>query len=1019
MGNNKFYESDLVSEGFNEIDISYAKDTAGKEKIDYSRIKIHPLVVDKIYDIILSNSKSESGLDFSAFRITFEEIGKMNKTLQKYIINIISNDEKQLSFQKYMEMLSVSSQGTTEEKAQLVCKMLDYNNNEKVTLKELEDFVESICTINKESKSRKKEMISCAKQLFDKNMDDDDIVPVGDSLGANQQDLIPILQEEEEEYKIKVKSEFNGLVKSIDGPIDDEYEFSDTDEEEEENKIEEETNFKKKSYFIEFDEKAKKRTSQNNQKLQLLLEKKNLLKSKFTKSRYSILSIDELKMRGKKNADFLNSFGFFNILNQIVENILDMVGDVFNDSNIQYINEKPSISGILTSGKTGNKRIALVQDGFLSFYQGKEMENNFKKLEPSRVLNLQEVQVKRYYDSSLFSTNYSFSITINKPYYYQTFYVKDEEEVNLWIWCIQKNSPMNRFRFNSSFPIQQNCGTNYFIGGGDYFTHLVKNLKNAKEQIFITGWRISPHYLLSRNEYGDGLDEVLLERAKSGVKIYVLVWADPRIDGLTNLRSDYVEDTLNSLHSNIKCIKDPTGTLFSFWSHHQKMVVIDQNISYLGGIDICYNRWENSKKFPLFDVNSTYFPGMDYVNPMIRSKPVGNNLEDYFDRQNEHRLPWQDIQALIVGNIARDVSKNFIQRWNLAIRLTKLKPLIPKCDKIPKEVFELSPYKNCNVQLLRSAAKWSFGLDTPEKSIYECYLDLIENSEHFIYIENQYFISSPSDNQVNPQNRIAAALLRRLRKAIIKKETFKIVLILPLQNAAPLTTGTFDQTKIIVYWQFLSIFRGKDSLFEILNQEFPNIDLNEYIYIGSLRAFDFRPKTGKPITEMIYVHSKVMIVDDKFALIGSANINDRSLHGNRDTEIACLIEDEDKIEIKMNGKKYLANKFAHEMRMNLYQYYLGRENFNGLEDPILFDDELRKISNSNSKIFKNVFVKIHDTVEDESELHYLTDYQKYLEPKNVHQLKNIEGFLIDYPRNFLIKSSSDAKISEAIDKLFI
>lgn len=37
---------------------------------------------------------------------------------------------------------------------------------------------------------------------------------------------------------------------------------------------------------------------------------------------------------------------------------------------------------------------------------------------------------------------------------------------------------------------------------------------------------------------------------------------------------------------------------------------------------------------------------------------------------------------------------------------------------------------------------------------------------------------------------------------------------------------------------------------------------------------------------MIYVHSKGMIVDDEYVLLGSANINQRSLEGTRDTEIA-------------------------------------------------------------------------------------------------------------------------------------
>ena len=45
------------------------------------------------------------------------------------------------------------------------------------------------------------------------------------------------------------------------------------------------------------------------------------------------------------------------------------------------------------------------------------------------------------------------------------------------------------------------------------------------------------------------------------------------------------------------------------------------------------------------------------------------------------------------------------------------------------------------------------------------------------------------------------------------------------------------------------------------------------------------------MTEMIYVHSKLLIVDDAVAIIGSANINDRSLNDNGDTELAAVIVD--------------------------------------------------------------------------------------------------------------------------------
>ncbi len=81
-----------------------------------------------------------------------------------------------------------------------------------------------------------------------------------------------------------------------------------------------------------------------------------------------------------------------------------------------------------------------------------------------------------------------------------------------------------------------------------------------------------------------------------------------------------------------------------------------------------------------------------------------------------------------------------------------------------------------------------------------------------------------------------------------------------------------------------------DSLLEELKSESM---IQQYLFIFSLRTNGWIEE--KPVTEIIYIHSKLMIVDDKIALIGSANINDRSLKGVRDTELAVVIEDEEKI----------------------------------------------------------------------------------------------------------------------------
>ena len=86
--------------------------------------------------------------------------------------------------------------------------------------------------------------------------------------------------------------------------------------------------------------------------------------------------------------------------------------------------------------------------------------------------------------------------------------------------------------------------------------------------------------------------------------------------------------------------------------------------------------------------------------------------------------------------------------------------------------------------------------------------------------------------------------------------------------------------------------KGKYSLLEQLERE--GVDWEQYIGFYSLRQHALL--RGEPVTEIIYIHSKLMIVDDRYVVIGSANINDRSMLGTRDSEIAAVIEDETEFE---------------------------------------------------------------------------------------------------------------------------
>ena len=80
-----------------------------------------------------------------------------------------------------------------------------------------------------------------------------------------------------------------------------------------------------------------------------------------------------------------------------------------------------------------------------------------------------------------------------------------------------------------------------------------------------------------------------------------------------------------------------------------------------------------------------------------------------------------------------------------------------------------------------------------------------------------------------------------------------------------------------MYWQYSSISRGGNSLLEYLKSK--NIETDKYIKFLGLRKSDVLGFNA--ITEQIYIHSKCMIVDDCITIIGSANINDRSMSGDR------------------------------------------------------------------------------------------------------------------------------------------
>lgn len=121
-------------------------------------------------------------------------------------------------------------------------------------------------------------------------------------------------------------------------------------------------------------------------------------------------------------------------------------------------------------------------------------------------------------------------------------------------------------------------------------------------------------------------------------------------------------------------------------------------------------------------------------------------------------------------------------------------------------------------------------------------------------------------------------------------------------------------------YKYLLCCRGKSAILVRL-REVGIKNPEEYISFHSLRTLSELNST--PITELIYVHSKLLIADDRVVICGSANINDRSMIGKRDSEIAAIITDNEFEDGRMNGKKYPSGVFAGRLRKYLFKEHLG------------------------------------------------------------------------------------------------
>ncbi len=389
------------------------------------------------------------------------------------------------------------------------------------------------------------------------------------------------------------------------------------------------------------------------------------------------------------------------------------------------------------------------------------------------------------------------------------------------------------------------------IDGADYFDLIQQAMLKARQRILLIGWDFDTRIHLHRGRrwwqkgWRSGHPSrlgsfvVWLNNHRPDLEIRILKWSygflkffargTMTLDLLRWARHRRIDFKFDTAH--------PVGC-----SHHQKLVIIDDDFAVCGGIDMTTRRWDTREHQE------------EHPN---RTRPDGKAYG-----------PWHDLTMMMEGDVAVELERLGRARWVKAGG----KPLSkPKEDRGSAWPDKLVPhFEDVEIGIARTRA--AYGNDPKIDEIEELYMRQIAQAKHFIYAENQYFSSRT----------ICEALAKRLAEP----DPPEIVIVMPITGDG---------------W---AEAQAMDPLRAELVQALQELDKHDRIHL-------YVPMTGQT---PIYVHAKLMIVDDRILRIGSANMNNRSM--GLDSECDVFVD----CERPGNAK---AEPTIRELRESLLAEHLG------------------------------------------------------------------------------------------------
>lgn len=378
------------------------------------------------------------------------------------------------------------------------------------------------------------------------------------------------------------------------------------------------------------------------------------------------------------------------------------------------------------------------------------------------------------------------------------------------------------------------------VDGLDYYREFYRAALTARRTLVIAGWQFDSGVPLLRGKDAETAPAPItllpflnhLCESKPDLHIWILAWDFHLVFAAER---EWMQQIIFDWTTNARLHFRFDSNHVEGGSHHQKFAVIDDDVSFIGGLDLCDHRWDD------------------------RKHTLPNALR--MSRGEPHQ-PFHDIQMYLKSPaLAATLHDLFAFRWQQTGG--EIRDMLRATQSAPASTYRpdgLLPIAPCTVALSRTDPAAMPEGEQPCTEVLTLYRDAIAKAEQLIYVETQYFSSQA----------ICDAFERRMRDD--RKGKLELVFILNMRGE------TLKEQAAVGLAQAQNLGR----LRVVAKQTGHALGL---YYTLPICTAEEKPERGT------YIHAKLMIVDDRFMTVGSANLTNRSM--GVDTELNTTVESND------------------------------------------------------------------------------------------------------------------------------